>query len=277
MEKKKLNILTLLIILLVVALAIASYFGAFVEGTYDSDTASMAAQGMGQDMVDLFLVVPLLIISLILVHRNVKAGWFLLTGSVFYTLYSFFIYAFGVYFNQLFLLYCIIIGLALYTFIFILYEMNRMDIQGWFSDNVPDRLIGYYFILVAVVFHALWLKDTLPAVLNDTVPASVSDYELLVNPVHVLDIGIALPGLIITAVMLMKNLRLGYILTPTLLVFIILLAIALIGMTLMLQVKEISDETSVAGIFAVMAVISIGFLLMFLSKMEGEEDEEEEE
>ena len=273
MEKKKLNILTLLTVLLSVALAIVSYFGAFVEGTYDRDVASMAAQGMGQDMVDLFLVVPLLIVSLILVRRDIKAGWFLLTGSVFYTLYSFFIYAFGVYFNQLFLLYCIIIGLALYTFIFILYEMNRMDIQRWFSDNVPTRLIGYYFIVIAVVFYALWLKDVVPAILNDTVPENVSKYELLVNPVHVLDIAIVLPGLIITAVMLMKNLRLGYILTPTLLVFIILLAIALIGMTLMLQVKEISDETSVAGIFAVMAVISIGFLLMFLAKM-GEEEEE---
>jgi len=273
MEKKKVNILTLLTVLLAVVLAIVSYFGAFVEGTYDRDVASMAAQGMGQDMVDLFLVVPLLIVSIILVRRDIKAGWFLLTGSVFYTLYSFFIYAFGVYFNQLFLLYCIIIGLALYTFIFILHEMNRMDIKGWFSDNVPDRLIGYYFILIAVVFYALWLKDTLPAVLNDTIPESVSKYELLVNPVHVLDIAIVLPGVIITAVMLIKNLRLGYILTPTLLVFIILLAIALIGMTLMLQVKEISDDTSVAGIFAVMAVISIGFLLMFLAKMGGEEEE----
>jgi hypothetical protein len=273
MEKKKLNILTLLTVLLSVALAIVSYFGAFVEGTYERDVASMAAQGMGQDMVDLFLVVPLLIVSLILVRRDLKAGWFLLTGSVLYTLYSFFIYAFGVYFNQLFLLYCIIVGLALYTFIFILYEMNRMDIRGWFSDNVPTRMIGYYFIVIAVVFYALWLKDVVPAILNDTVPENVSKYELLVNPVHVLDIAIVLPGLIITAVMLMKNLRLGYILTPTLLVFIILLAIALIGMTLMLQVKEISDDTSVAGIFAVMAVISIGFLLMFLAKMGEEEDE----
>ncbi|MFO8054063.1 MAG: hypothetical protein R6U19_02750 [Bacteroidales bacterium] len=272
MEKKKLNIITLLTVLLSVALAIVSYFGAFVEDTYARDTASMGAQGMGQDVVDLFLVVPLLIVSLILIYRNIKAGWFLLTGSVFYVLYSFFIYAFGLHFNQLFLLYCIIIGLSLYTFIFVLYEMNRMDIKGWFSDNVPTRLIGYYFILIAVLFYTLWLKEVLPAILNDTVPQSVSDYELLVNPLHVLDIGIVLPGVIITAVMLMKNQRLGYILTPTLLIFIILLAIALIGMTLMLQVKGISDDTSVAGIFAVMAVISIGFLLMFLSKLgrEGE-------
>ncbi|MCF8334956.1 MAG: hypothetical protein K9H65_00005 [Bacteroidales bacterium] len=273
MKKKTLNIITLLTVLLSVALAIVSYFGAFVEGTYARDSESMGAQGMGQDMVNLFVAVPLIIVSLILIYRNIKAGWFLLTGSVFYVLYSFFIYAFGVYFNQLFLLYCLILGLSLYTFIYMLYEMNGMDIHGWFAEKVPVRLTGYYFILIAILFYGLWLKDVIPAIVNDTVPESVSKYNLLVNPVHVLDIGIVLPGLIIAAFLLMKNYRLGLILAPTLLVFIILLAIALIGMTLMLQVKGISDDTSVAGIFSFMAIISIGFLLMFLRKLKGKDDQ----
>src|SRR6056297_2261862 len=105
-------------------------------------------------------------------------------------------------------------------------------------------MIGLYFILIAIMFYGIWLKEVLPAILDDTLPKSVSDYNLLVNPIHVLDIAIVLPGLIIAAILLLKKRPLGYILAPVFLVFIVILAGALMGMVFKLKAEGISDETS---------------------------------
>ncbi|MGM0408572.1 MAG: hypothetical protein ACQERU_11350, partial [Bacteroidota bacterium] len=129
------------------------------------------------------------------------------------------------------------------------------------------KTIAIYFIIVAAMFYLLWLKDVIPAIINNTVPATVSDYNLLVNPVHVIDISFALPGLIVVAVLLFKRQNLGYIFAPVGLVFIIILTIALAGMVVMLNVKNISDDTSLVGIFLILSVISIVLLVMFLRTM----------
>ncbi len=267
MKNMPLKIITILTIILSIFIIVVSYYGAFVFSTYERDAASMAAQGIGQDIVDLFFVVPLLIVSLLFMHRKNKTAYFIFSGTVFYVLYSFFIYSFGVHFNNLFLFYCLILGLSLYTFILVINELNGMDVKEWFTNNVPVRSIGIYFILVALMFYLLWFKDIVPAILSNTIPKSVSDYNLLVNPVHVIDIAIALPGLIITAILLMKRQRLGFILTPVFLVFTIILTVALIAMVIMLQIKGISDETSVAGIFAILSIISTVLLVLFLKNI----------
>ena len=267
MANQHFKTVTVLTIILAVALAVVSYCGAFIPATYERDAASMAAQGMGQDMVDLFLVVPLLIIFLIWMRRESKTAFFLFGGTVFYILYSFVIYTFGVHFNRLFLLYCLILGLSFYIFVLFLHDLNHRDVENWFGSHVPVRPLGIYMIVIAAMFYLLWLKDTVPAVLGNTVPASVSDYGLLVNPVHVIDMALALPGLVITAFLLMKKKKLGYILTPVLMVFVVILAVALAAMVVMLKIKNISEDLSIAAIFIVLALISTAFLYVFLRPM----------
>jgi hypothetical protein len=259
--------ITALTILLAVSLAAVSAAGAFLPGTYEREVPSMAAQGAGQDIIDLFLVVPLLVLSLVLLRKKVRAALFIFGGTVFYVLYSFVIYALGVNFNSLFFLYCATLGLSLYLFILVMVEAGRTEVESWFGPGVPSRLVGGYLVLVAVMFYALWLKDTVPAVLGGTVPASVSDYNLLVNPVHVLDMAVALPGLIVAAVLLLRGRRLGYVLAPMALAFTVILAVALTGMVLSVRARGIAEDASVAGIFVVLSVISTVLLALFLRKL----------
>lgn len=267
MDNNQLFIIRILAVLLAALLTIVSSFGAFIEATYAREVSSMAAQGVGQDLVNLFIVCPLLLVSLIFMERNDKTATFIFGGSVLYVLYSFVIYSFGVHFNNLFLLYCLILGCSLYLFILYIYYVNRMDVKQWFDENMPVKTIGGYFLLIAVIFYFLWLSDILPAIINDTIPESVRDYDLLVNPVHVLDLAIALPALIITAILLIKKNQLGYILTPVLLVFTILLTIALAAMVISLQINEIDADGSIAGIFVILTLLSSTFLVLFLRRM----------
>ena len=261
------TVLRPLTFVLAVLLTIVSYFGAFVANTYEREVASMAAQGMGQDIIDLFLVVPVLIISLVFMQKNNKTAIFIFGGTVFYILYSFVIYSLGIHFNNLFLLYCFTFGCSLYLFILYLFHLNGLEVKSWFEDKTPIRLIGIYLIVISAMFYFLWLKDIIPAILNNSIPKSVSDYDLLVNPVHVIDLAVALPGLVITSILLMKRNNLGYIFAPIFLVFTIILVIALVAMMFMLKMKNISDDASVAGIFIILAIISSIFLFIYLSKI----------
>ncbi|MEE4197912.1 MAG: hypothetical protein V2I54_09715 [Bacteroidales bacterium] len=267
MELKSKKTLTVLVVLLAVSLTVVSYLGAFYPLTYVRDSASMGAQGIGQDLVDLFFVVPVLLISLWAGLKNNRMGLFVLAGTLFYILYSFIIYAFGVHFNQLFLLYCSTLGLSVFAFWVLMLELNHQDIKSWFNPSGITKTIGIYFIIVATMFYLLWFKDLVPAILSNTVPDLVSDNDLLVNPVHVIDIAFALPGLIVVAFLLFKKHQLGYIFAPVGLVFTIILTIALIGMVVMLKVKDISDDSSVAGIFLFLSAISTILLVLFFRTM----------
>jgi hypothetical protein len=230
----------------------------------------MAVQGIGQDIVNLFLIVPLLLFTLFLVTKGNRIAFNLYGGILFYILYSFVIYSLGVHFNQMFLLYCLILGLSLYSFIIFIYNLTKTDIQKWYSDKVPLRSTSYFLMIIAILFYLLWLKEVVPAIVGGTTPRTVSDYQLLVNPVHVIDIAIALPGLIITAYLLRKKHQLGLIFAPVALVFIILLTIALIGMVIMLNLRNISDDSSLMYIFIFLSVISSLFLFQFLKHLRGE-------
>lgn len=265
MENRKAIIISTIVIAL--ALSVVSFFGAFDKGTYARDSASMAAQGAGQDLVDLVFVVPLLVISLVFMLRGSRIASLIFGGTVFYILYSFFIYAFGIYFNKFFILYCVIVGSSLFVFILVMLGLAKMDVRAWFGKDVPTRMTGIYLLLFAALFYVLWLKDVIPAVLKNTIPKSVSDYNLLVNPVHVLDLSIALPGLVLTAVLLMKKHRLGYILAPVLLVFLIILSAALAGMVIMTRVRGVAEDMSIAFIFVGLAVICVAFLYLFLKNI----------
>ena len=258
---------TLLTIVCAIALTIVSWFGVFDDTTYARDAASMAAQGIGQDMVDLFLVVPLLLFSFFLMRRGNIIFTLLFGGTVFYITYSFFIYCFGVHFNRLFLLYCVVLGTSFYLLILVLIDLHQKILVDRFPERLPNKSTAIFFIVIALLFYLIWLKDVLPAVIHNAVPKSVSDYQLLVNPVHVLDMAIALPGLVAGAVLLFKKHKMGFILAPVFLVFFIILTIALVAMVVMLKVKGISDDISAAVIFVLLSVISFFFLGSYLRKL----------
>ncbi|HHS14425.1 MAG TPA: hypothetical protein ENN03_11765 [bacterium] len=263
-ERKTLIILTAVLSL---ALGVVSFFGSFVSGTYAREVPSLAAQGTGQDLVNLFFILPLLVIALLGTLRKSRAAMFVFTGTVLYILYSFVIYCFGVHFNRLFLLYCLTFGASFYLFVTLMIRMSRMNPESWFGEKTPCRIPAFFLLAVAVLFYLLWFRDVVPAVITNTVPKSVSDYRLLVNPVHVMDLAIALPALILTGIQLLKKKPLGFLLTPVMLVFIIELAVALAGMVLMVNRRSISEEGSIAGIFLVLAVISGVILCLFLKNL----------
>jgi len=264
------KILGILTILLALSLAVVSIAGAFFPDTYSRDSASMAAQGAGQDLVDLFAGVPLLLISFFYAARGNRIFTLIYGGTLFYILYSFIIYCFGIYFNPYFLFYCLTLSLSLYAFILLFSGLREEQVEGWFQ-KAPVKTVSVYLFVVALIFYFLWLKSLVPALLHHEVPKEISDYNLLVNPVHVIDLVFALPGLIIGAVLIRRKLGVGYIIASFALVFMVLLTLALAAMVLMLVIRQISEDFTVAVVFGVLSVCSmiLSYLLFRTLKKSG--------
>ena len=260
----KFKIVSFLSILLSIPLIIVSYYGVFAPSTYSRETTSLAAQGIGQDIVNLFIVTPLLLVSLYLYNNGKKIAYLIFSGTISYILYSFVIYSLGIHFNNLFLLYCAVLGLSIYIFILSLTDLSKTGFIRIDKNAIPHRIIGLFLIIVATLFYLIWLEEIIPAIIGNTVPKSVSDYNVLVNVVHVIDISFALPGIIISAILLLKKKYLGYVLTTVSLVFILLMAVALIGMVIMMKINGIADDISVAIIFAIISLLSFGMLIRII-------------
>ena len=67
--------------------------------------------------------------------------------------------------------------------------------QGRASTGAAWVIIG-----IGVLFAGLWLSELVPALVSGRVPVSLAEAGLWVNPIHVIDLSIVLPGFIVAGV-----------------------------------------------------------------------------
>jgi len=234
---------------------------------YAAETSNWAAQSLGQDMADLFLVVPALIISSFLAYHKRKAALLVWGGVVAYLLYTFLIYCFALHFNQLFVFYCLILGLSFYSMLwFFNFQLNnKTSIENF--NKVPASFIAVYFMIIAVLFYFLWLAEILPAILKGETPASVKETGLLTNAVHVIDLSVVLPGIFITGLLLFKRKFLGYIMAPLLLSFFILMDLTICGLIIVMKNRGMEANIGIAMIMVALAIFSALLLVWYTRRM----------
>lgn len=240
--------------------AVASLGNVVLPGAYARETPSWAAQGLGQDWVDLLVVVPVLVISAALARRGSRRAGLILGGAVGYTAYSLVLYALAVHFNALFLVYSAALGLSFYALVSVVVACNRDDPRTWFSLPALERAAGVFSMILGLAFYGLWLAEIVPALAAGTSPASLAEVGLITNPVQVLDIGIVLPAFIVGGIALARRRRLGYWLVPVMLAFAVLMDVALIGMDLSMASRGLPGGGQRIPTFAVMAIASLTML-----------------
>ncbi|UCE73834.1 MAG: hypothetical protein JSV56_12560, partial [Methanomassiliicoccales archaeon] len=157
--KEDLHIENLIILTLPLAvlIAISSIIGILVEDIYSKEAPEYAAQGVGQDIIKLFVVTPILLVATFLMRRGSKLWHFVWLGSLIYTVYSYTVYCFGVHFNALFLVYCAILGLSFYLLIGFLISIDAKEIKSWFDDKIPIKMTSNFLFIVAGLFYFIWL------------------------------------------------------------------------------------------------------------------------
>lgn len=261
------NIILWLSIPLAALMIIISYAGIFLHGTYAGENANWSAQALGQDIFDLFLAAPLLIVTSALAYRNNRTAVLLWGGTQIYLIYTFTIYCFALHFNNFFVLYCFTLGLSFYSFIYFLLKHYKEDAGSWFKEKVPLKTTGILLIIISVMFYFLWLTEIYNAWTNNTVPQSVMETGLLVNPVHALDLSVMLPALFITGILLLKKNSTGLLLAVPMLVFGALMSVTIGLLTIIMNLRGIAQDMSVAVVMGVLTAVYAFLLVRFTSSL----------
>lgn len=261
------KILLYLTILIVILIATCSSIGIWHQKLYFKETVNALSQAIGQDISNLFIVSPILLASALYASKGNKIAKIIWIGTMITNVYTYVIYCFAVHFNFLFHGYCLILGLSIFSALIFFIKYINEDFKNWFTEKVPTKTIGIFLFVIASMFTVLWLSDSLPAVLTNTVPENIIKDNLLTNPVQVLDFSFYLPLMFISSVMLIKKKALGYLIAPMMIVLIILTDINIICLMFVTMQKTLSNNTPMIIGFSILAFICICFLCLFLKNI----------
>lgn len=248
---------------IVVLSVVGTLLGLLQEGFY-RDPFALMYQAYGQDTVTLLVVTPLLAFGLWLALRGSLRGYVLWLGSLGYMLYTYTVYAVITQFNQFFLGYVALLGLSLYTLIGGLLQLDPEAVKRRLEADLPVRLIAGFLVVMGVLVALLWLSEVLPATIADRKPASAADVGLPANVVHVLDLGVLIPTLFVTARWLAQRRPWGYVLPGVLFVKLTSIGLAVLAMIAWMTYEGEPVPAPQIVVFVVLTVATGAFGVKYL-------------
>jgi hypothetical protein len=166
----------LVVLLLVSAVAGLLYGSSGLYASYPADLAGL----VGQDVVALAVILPLLALSTWLTSRGSLPGLLLWAGALFWVAYYYFFYVVGG-FNVLFLVYIAMVSASLYALLSLLLSIEPDAFKARFDASVPARLIGGFTITVALVFTLMWGGMVLTSLADGTRPPEVNREVIIID------------------------------------------------------------------------------------------------
>ena len=211
---------------------LASWGGLFTEGLY-RDNALVVSAWRGNDIVTLFVVVPMLLISSFFSSRASNRGRLFWMGSLWYMIYNYMFYLFGAAFNMFFLLYAALLVLSVYTFIIALIQTNAQEFRRSFSKKIPYRSVSIFLLCFAILLGGMWIILSLSFVITGQVHQSISQTDHPTSVVFAVDLTMLIPSLIISGILLWQKKSWGPIVSSIVLVKATAYGLALINMTVL--------------------------------------------
>jgi hypothetical protein len=232
----------------------ASVLGIMDQGIYDEETKNWATQAQGQDIGNLLAVLTLLL-SGYGYHRGSHRAALVWLGTLLYLVYAYIVYSMAVHFNDLFLVYVAALGLSSYAVMFSVNGLRTENVA--FSPPSARRLAGYTSIAIGVLFGVLWLSELIPATLSGEVPQSVIDAGLWVNPIHVIDLAVLLPGFIIAGYLTLKKKAAGQFFVGPLLTFSVLMGVSIVAAMILMTVEGFENTLPPLVMVSVIVLASL--------------------
>ncbi len=201
----------LLSIIIAILAALASAGGLFLNGLY-RDNLFVTSAWKGNDVVTLFVVVPLLVAALIYSARGSLRAQLIWMGVLAYMLYNYAFYLFGAAFNWFFLIYVALLGLSIFALIFGLVNLEVNRIRQQFRERTPVKWIAGYMLFVAAGLSLIYFAQSLAFIFTGQLPAIVVRTEHPTSVVFALDLTLLAPFLVLGAIWLLKRKPWGYVL-----------------------------------------------------------------
>jgi hypothetical protein len=195
------------------------------SGLYRYDPASVAREGVVWDVIDLCLALPLFALALVLSWRDSLRGRLLLGGMLFYFVYKYLMYATMVAFNPLFLVYLAIFALSAVAFFLHLRGIEVSRLPAHIAARFPRRLFIGFALVMSAALVLLWLGRIIPYTLAGRFPDEFGGLTTLVT--QAFDLGMVVPLLLATAILLWRRSAWGYLMAGISLTFGFIMSITL--------------------------------------------------
>ena len=232
------------------------------HGLYRYDTMASSSQEIGQDIVTLLVGIPLLVYAMLRTRKDAMRGKLLLTGGLAYFLYTYASMSFLTAFNAFFLVYVALFSLSLFAFILALMALDPAEEAAHIGKRFPRRAITTYFLVVAGFLALAWLGLVVSPMLTGEAPAGLESTTTMV--IQVLDLGVIVPTVILTALLLRKGNAWGYTLSLVVLLKILTMGAALISMIAVQLLSGVAVDPVVTAGFGVISLSGIILAAMTL-------------
>lgn len=214
----------------VVLSTVSSALGLLREDHYAVDP-SLVPRLQAQDAVVLAVAVPVLAVALWAARRGSLRGRVAWLGALAFMTYTWASVAGQAGFTQFFLGHLALFALSLFTLVAGLARTDAAAVRRELDGELSGRLYGGFLAFVAVGLSALWLAELVPATATGTPPLVLRELGPQAVQTYVLDLGVVVPSLALTAVLLWRNRAWGYVFSGVLLVMAALLAPTLTAVT----------------------------------------------
>lgn len=166
---------------------------------------SLVIGSLGFDVVSV-LAAAALLGCVWAIRRGQERFWLVWVGLTAHLFYAYALYGFGLVYNFLYLVYLAVLGLAAYSLILFGAGLHRPLVRDWVPPRLPRQALGAVLLAVVTMFAIAWLMMLLPALgRRSSLPAGT---------VIALDLALALPALVVVAVLLFRGRPLGDLLAP---------------------------------------------------------------
>jgi hypothetical protein len=194
-----------------------SLVGIIYQQVYELKRNSIALNELlGQDIVTCIVGLIMLFSFLPPGNKNTKTRITGL-GGLLYCIYIYAYFCFSLIITPFYIIYVVILGLSFYCFIFNLLEIRNANLEIKTGSVYPRKSISAMLTLTAILMIAVEIKDLITRTV--LVPGEIDSYDLF----YVLDLVLVFPGMIIAAVLNLRNNFWGIIFSGILLFKIITL------------------------------------------------------
>ncbi len=238
-------------------------------GLYRFDSVLIGTGNRGTDAVTLFLEVPALVLALRAYRRRSLRGTVALIGVLGWMLYYYASMSLYTAYNRLFPVYVVVFAAALFALPLAFSSVDADRFARAFPDR-PSRttLVGYLGAL-AFALTLAWAPAMIGTLLTGGVPARLGTYSTEVT--WALDLGVVVPAVAVTAVLLRRGAALGPLAATAMLSLNVALGLALVGQGVAQLLADVpmtaGERVGAMASFAVMTVVAGVLLTRLLRRL----------
>ncbi len=197
-------------------------------GPYRHMPGDIAVQGLAQDAVTLAVGIPCLLLALFFARSGSRRAHLVLTGTVGYLFVQYFFYLGMGTFNELFLLWVLLVLLTFQSLTRLLLAAPAASFAVTGDPVWPRRFVGWFLLVNGSLIALLWLSVIVPPLVSSALyPAGIAHLTTMV--VQGYDLALFLPPSLLAGHAYLKRRSPGDLLAPVYAVFLSLQMLALLA------------------------------------------------